>query len=170
MDTARAEKSTAGGLDDWAWNEIKALPLPWFSGLAILSEHGRVNWGYGHRAGLILFFAMILKADGDFSPLGQRSLGVLPLVCRLWASLRLGHLKERVQGWVPESVFSVVNGVSLVEAWFSTALDIEEVFAQIGGDQLHVMVADVINSFDTVDRSTQRGSRGRGVGDFSVGL
>ena len=34
--TARAEKSTAGGLDGWAWNEIKALPLPWFSGLAIL--------------------------------------------------------------------------------------------------------------------------------------
>ena len=22
----------------WAWNEIKALPLPWFSGLAILLE------------------------------------------------------------------------------------------------------------------------------------
>ena len=30
--------STAGGLDGWAWNEIKALPLPWFSGLAILLE------------------------------------------------------------------------------------------------------------------------------------
>ena len=24
--------------DGWAWNEIKALPLPWFSGLAILLE------------------------------------------------------------------------------------------------------------------------------------
>ena len=23
-------------LDVWAWNEVKALPLPWFSGLAIL--------------------------------------------------------------------------------------------------------------------------------------
>ena len=32
------KKSTAGGLDGWAWNEIKALPLPWFSGLAILLE------------------------------------------------------------------------------------------------------------------------------------
>ena len=35
---ARAKKSTAGGLDGWAWNEIKALPLPWFSCLAILLE------------------------------------------------------------------------------------------------------------------------------------
>ena len=33
---ARAKKSTAGWLDGWAWNEIKALPLPWFSGSAIL--------------------------------------------------------------------------------------------------------------------------------------
>ena len=32
------KKSTAGGLDGWAWNEIKALPLSWFSGLAILLE------------------------------------------------------------------------------------------------------------------------------------
>ena len=40
-----------------------------------------------------------------------------------------------------------------VEAWISTALDIEEVLAGTGGDQLHVMVADVIKSFDTVDRS-----------------
>ena len=36
QEVARAEKSTAGGLDGWAWNEIKALPLPWFSILAIL--------------------------------------------------------------------------------------------------------------------------------------
>ena len=33
---AWAKKSSAGGLDKWAWNEIKALPLAWFSGLAIL--------------------------------------------------------------------------------------------------------------------------------------
>ena len=32
-------------------------------------------------------------------------------------------------------------------------LDIEEVLSGTGGDQLHVMVADVIKSFDTVDRS-----------------
>ena len=35
---ARAKKSAAGGLDGWAWNEFKALPFTWFSGLAILLE------------------------------------------------------------------------------------------------------------------------------------
>ena len=42
--------------------------------------------------------------------------------------------------------------MSSVEAWFSTALDIEEILAGAGGGQLHVLVADVIKSFDTVDR------------------
>ena len=50
-------------------------------------------------------------------------------------------------------MYSPGNGLSSVEAWFSTALDIEEVLSGTGGDQLHVMVADVIKSFDTVDRS-----------------
>ena len=72
---------------------------------------------------------------------------------RLWASLRLGHLREWVEGWLPKSVFSLGNGLSSVEAWFSTALDIEEVLSGTGGDQLLVMIADVIKSFDTVDRS-----------------
>ena len=96
------------------------------------------------------YIAMIPKVDGDSTPLGQRPLSVLPVVYRLWASLRLGHLREWVEGWLPQSVYRLGNGLSSVEAWFSTALDIEEVFSGTGGDQLHVMVADVIKSFDTV--------------------
>ena len=44
---------------------------------------------------------------------------------------------------------------------FSTALDIEEVLFGVGGDQLHVMVADVIKSLDTVDRSILDSALGR---------
>ena len=54
---------------------------------------------------------------------------------------------------MPKSVYSLGNGLSSVEAWFSAALDIEDVLSGIGGDQLRVMVADVIKSCDTVDRS-----------------
>ena len=63
----------------------------------------------------------------------------------LWTSLRLTHW---VEGWLPQSVFSLGNGESSVEAWFSTALDIEEVLSRAC-----VMVADVIKSFDAVDKS-----------------
>ena len=104
---------------------------------------------------------MIPKADGDSTPLGQRPLSVLPVVYRLWASLRLGHLREWVEGWLPKAVYSIGNGLSSVEAWFSTALDIEEVLAGTGGDPLHVMVADVIKSFATVHRSVLGCALGR---------
>ena len=102
------------------------------------------NWPQGL---LDAYIAMISKGEGESVPSV-----VLPLVKRLWASLRLSHLKERVQGGVPRSVFSLGDGLSSVEAWFSAALDIEEVLAGAGGDQLHVLVANVINFFDTVDR------------------
>ena len=58
---------------------------------------------------------------------------LVAVVCRLWAS----HLREWVEGWLPGSVLSLGNGSSSVEAWFSTALDIEEVLSGTGGDQLH---------------------------------
>ena len=132
-------------LDGWAWNEIKALPLPWFFGLAVLLNLVE-STGTSPQGLLDAYFATIPKADGDSTPLGQRPLSVLPVVFRLWASLRLGHLREWVEGWLPKSVFSLGNGLSSVEAGFSTALDVEEVLSGTGGDQLHVMVADVLLS------------------------
>ena len=84
LDVAGAKKPTAGGLDGWAWKEIKIS----------------TSWG-------------------------QRTLCVLPVIHRLWASFRLTHLKDWVEGWVPQSALSLGNGVSSVEAWFSTALEKE---------------------------------------------
>ena len=111
------------------------------------------NTGIWPQGLLDVYIAVIPKSDGDSTPLGQRPLSVLPVVYRLWASLRLGHLREWVGEWFPKSVLSLGNGLSSVEAWFSAALNIEEVLSGAGDDQLHVMVADVVKSFDTVDRS-----------------
>ena len=106
---ARAKKSTAGGLDGWAWNEIKALPLPWFSGLAILLDLVEIT-GTWPQGLLDAYIAMIPKADGGYTPLGQRPLSVLPV-------MYLAHLREWVDGWLPRSVFSLGNDLSSVEAW-----------------------------------------------------
>ena len=86
-ETAMAKKSTAAGLDGWAWNEIKALSLSWFLGLALVLRQVEAagQWPQGL---LDAYIAMIPKAEGDSTPLGQRPLCVLPVVCRLWASVR----------------------------------------------------------------------------------
>ena len=150
-EVAMAKKSTAGGLDGWAWNEIKALSLSWFVGLALVLRQIEAagRWPQGL---LDAYIAMIPKAEGDSTPLGQRPLCVLPVVYRLWASVRLAHLKEWFYSWVPDSVFSAGKGVSSVDAWYATSIDIEEVLSHTCHNDFHIFVADVVKSFDTVDR------------------
>ena len=150
-DVVRRKKVTAGGLDGWGWREFKVLPASWFDGLArILScvEDSDI-WPDGL---LDAYVAMIPKVDGDATPLVQRPLCVLPVVYRIWASARMGQLEDWFRSWVPDSVFSVGGGRSSVEAWFSTALDIEEVLSGVVDSDVHLFVADVVKSFDTVDR------------------
>ena len=150
-DVVQAKKPTAGSLDGWGWREFKALPVAWFDRLAsifTLAEEEGV-WPDGL---LDAYIAMIPKADGDSTPLGQRPLCVLPVAYRLWASVRLGHLENWFRSWVPDSVFSAGGGRSSVEAWYSTAWDIEDSLSGILDSDLHIFVADVIKSYDTVDR------------------
>ena len=35
-----SEKATSGGLDGWGWNDLKALPLSWCVGLALILKFG----------------------------------------------------------------------------------------------------------------------------------
>ena len=51
-----------------------------------------------------------------------------------------------------DSFFSAGGGRGSVEAWYTSALDIEEVLTGATDSDLHLFVADVIKSFDTVDR------------------
>ena len=70
------KKATAGGLDGWLWNEVQALSLSRFVGLALvlrqIESEGR--WPQG-----------LLDAYIASTPLGQRPLCVLPVVYRRFA-------------------------------------------------------------------------------------
>ena len=66
--------------------------------------------------------------------------GLLLGWCSWWLNFGRGSL-----------ILSSVGGRISVEAWFSTALDIEEVLSGIVDSDVSVFVADVIKSFDTDD-------------------
>ena len=53
-------------------------------------------------------------------------------------------------GFPSRSLVLVVCRCS-VEAWYTTALDIEEVLSGVADSDVHLFVADVIKSFDSVD-------------------
>ena len=95
---------------------------------------------------------MIPKTDGDSTALGQRPLSVLPIVYRIWASARTRQLDGWFKSLVPDSVLSAGGGRGSVEAWYISALDIEEVLTGASDSDVHLFIADVIKSFDTVDR------------------
>ena len=104
--------------------ELKLLPALWFDGLARILCMVEVD-GVWPEGLLDAYIARIPKADGDATLLGQRSLCVLPVVYWVWASARMIQLEPWFKSWVPHSVFSAGGGRSSVQAWFSTALDIE---------------------------------------------
>ena len=57
---------------------------------------------------------------------------------RIWASARMGQLESWFQSWVPESVFSAGGGRSSVEAWYTSALDVEEVLSGATDSDVHL--------------------------------
>ena len=150
-DVVHRKSATAGSLDGWGWKELKVLPVSWYDGLArILTKVEDTGvWPDGL---LDAYIAMIPKTDGDATPLGQRPLSVLPVVYRVWASTRMVQLESWFKSWVPDSVFSAGSGRGSVDAWYTSAFDIEEVLSGAADSHVHLFVADVIKSFDTVDR------------------
>ena len=150
-DVVQRKGATAGSLDGRGWRELKVLPLPWYDELArILTKVEDVGvWPDGLLDAEI---AMIPKTDGDATPLGQRPLSVLPIVYRIWASARMCQLDGWFKSWVPDAVCSAGCGRGSVEAWYTSSLDIEEVLTGAVDSHVHLYVADVVKSCDTVDR------------------
>ena len=130
---------------------MKVLPVSWFDELACILTKVE-DLGVWPDGLLDAYIAMIPKTDGDSTPLGQRPLFVLPVVYRIWAAARMSQLEGWFKSWVPDSVFSAGGGRGSVEAWYTSALDIEEVLSGATDSHVHLFVADVVKSFDTVDR------------------
>ena len=151
-DVVQRKGATAGSLDGWGWRELKVLLVAWYDGLArILTKVDEIGvWPDGL---FDAYIAIIPKTDGDATPLGQRPLSVLPVVYRIWASARMGQLEDWFRSWVLDSVFSAGGGRGSVEAWYTSALDFEEVLTGAADSDVHLFVADVIKSFDMVDRA-----------------
>ena len=151
-DVVHRKSATAGSFDGWGWTELKVLFVSWFDELAriltLVEDDG--IWPDGL---LDVYIARIPKTDGNVTPLGQRPLSVLPVVHRAWASTRMVQLGGWLRSWVPDSVCSAGGGRGSVEAWYTSAFDIEEVLSIAFDSHVHLFVADVIKSFDTVDRT-----------------
>ena len=72
------------------------MPYAWSSGLAVFLSMVESTGGWPQGL-LDAYIAMVPEADGYSTLPGQRPPCVLPVLYRLWASLRLTHLKDWVE-------------------------------------------------------------------------
>ena len=154
FDVVQKKKPTADGLDGWG----KDLPLAWCDCLAIILS--RVQFDGIWPEGLLDAYIDLIPRLMENLLLWGRGLCVHFLLFTD-SGLQFGWgLTGWCQSWMPDSVFSDGGGRSSVETWYSTALEIEEALVSQGDFHVHLFVADVVKSFDTVDR---------GVLDFVLG-
>ena len=135
-DVVQRKGATAGSLDGWVWRELMVLPVSWYDELARILTKVE-DFGIWPDGLLDAYIAIIPKTDGDSTPLGQRPLSVHRIVYRVWASARMVQLEDWFRSWVPDSIFSAGDGRSSVEAWYTYAHDIEEVFSGAVDSHLH---------------------------------
>ena len=102
------------------------MPVSWYDEFARILTKVE-DFGIWPDGLLDAYIAMIPKIDSDATPLGQRPLSVLPIVYRVWASTRVVQLCGWFWSWVLSSIFSAWGRRGSVEAWYISALDIEEV-------------------------------------------
>ena len=62
------------------------------------------------------------------------------MVYRVWAAARMSQLEDWFKSWVPDSVFSAGGGRGSVEAWYTSALDIEELLSGATDSHVHLFV------------------------------
>ena len=144
-------------MDGWGWRDLKAFPEAWFDWLAVVLSRVELD-GVWPDGLLDAHIAMIPKTGGDATPLGQRPLCLLFIV----SGLLFGFVTWMV-GFGLGFLFlfsALVVVVGLLMLRYSTALDFEEVLSGLSESHVHVFVADVVKSFDTVDR---------GILDFFLG-
>ena len=113
----------ASGIDAWTLAQLRLLPAAALESLAdILTAVEAVGTWPAAWAGARMVF--IPKGEGN-AVISQRPIGILPMIYRLWARVRLGHgLLER---WVTHSDFEHgrVKGRSAMEAAWDSALEAE---------------------------------------------
>ena len=84
--------------------DLKAFPEAWFDWLAVVLSRVELD-GVWPEGLLDAYVTMIPETDGDATTLGQRPLCVLPVVYRIWASVRLRHLDGWLRSWLPSFRF-----------------------------------------------------------------
>ena len=126
----KKKKPSAGRLADWVWRELKALPIAWLDKLAKIPE------------GCLQCYDPLRLME--MPHLWDMPLSAQSIVHRLWASVRCNSFRAYL-------LLGYLSGSSVLAVVAAAALDMEESLSGALDSDVHIFVAKVVKSFDTVD-------------------
>ena len=148
--TCKVAKLSAAGFDQWSTQEFSILcdsAYDWLANMFSKREAG-AQWPEPtlHSKG-----SYLLKNPEDCGePLGYRVPVKTPVVYRRWAATRLRHSSEWIEEWATADMFAGIAGMSVEEAWYSTALHLER--ARLQGQPATGASVDIHKCFDQLVR------------------
>eukprot|EP00435_Cladocopium_sp_Y103_P072340 s129_g40.t1 len=146
----RMKTRSASGLDAWAVTDLRNLPDCLLDILTKLftAIEATQQWP---DALLFGFCSLIPKDPGDLSPLGQRPLGVMSVLYRVFGAYRLQDVILWQEAVLHDSQFGFRPGHSCDDVSYDIALAIEE--SLLSGDPLIGVHFDFKKAFDLVPRN-----------------
>ena len=112
-----------------------------------LIENG-APWPRATTKGRLAFLAK--DPDNPHDVLAHRLLSILSVLYRKWGTVRLKNLIPWAADWKVDGFFAGFGGVGAEEAWWETALIIEEHL--IDGTPFTIGSADIFKCFDQIQR------------------
>ena len=150
MQTILSKNETAGGMDGWTLKDLKVISTKGITWLASMFDHieDGMPWPDGTHHARAAYMAKDESKMGD--PLSYRGLLITSVIYRVYATERLQNMHPWVLSWAMPSMFAGVPGASADDAWWLTALDLEDHMLQ--GNEITGGGADVRKCFDAILR------------------
>ena len=146
----KMKNRSAAGPDFWAPADLKNLPDNILELVVNLFEaiEAHKQWPAAMTHG---FCCLIPKTSGDFSPLGQRPLGIMSTLYRLFCCFRLQDVLLWQESILHQDQRGFRTGHSCDDIYYQIALSIEE--ALLNGEDLIGLHFDYQKAFDLIPRN-----------------
>ena len=142
----RMRSKSAAGADGWQVRELKLLPIGVRERLAcmlsIIEDNG--VWPEALTQGLV---TLISKGEGT-APTKLRPIGIMSVVYRLWAAVRVGDVMKWQDSWISDELHGFRRSHGAEDVWWTQALAIEDALLQ--GSSLYGLSLDYGKCFDRI--------------------
>ena len=142
-------KHAATGMDGVSIHDLRSMPDSVVEQLLTLIQHIEITGEWPEQ--LVHGAVHSLQKVPNACKVSQyRPITILPVVYRIWSSIRCKQLIRYLQQFAPPGIYGNVTGKSATAMWYELQLQIE--VAQWEGTTLTGSIADIVKAFNCLPR------------------